>query len=205
MSRAAPLVDRHPDVGAPIPSKPASLPMHVGGPQKVGTDSGVRRHAPPSPQTPLSANELVRPDAHRLSRAYKVHRTVNLVGDGKATAERARVFDLHRDVNEAVAIEVAELVDRIQDRGQPEALIETARAQRAIGPLGESAKGGARLLGTGWDGAEREGKKRHQAGQHICDTQLSRTPLERAGALNVRPLRLTQASHATATDLQRVA
>jgi hypothetical protein len=87
--------------------------MHVCGPEKIGTASSVPMHAPSSLKAPLSANELVCPGAHWLSRAYQVDRTVNPMRDDNATAEPASILDLNGDVREPVAIKVADLVDRI--------------------------------------------------------------------------------------------
>jgi len=108
-----------------------------------------------------------------------MHRTVNPVCDGDSAAEGACILDFNGDVNEAVAIKVAELIGWIQSGREPEALIETRCAQRAIRPERDAPKRRRRELGTGYDSVEDQGSGEQNLGHHIFCTRSYRTALLR--------------------------
>jgi hypothetical protein len=62
-------------------------------------------------------------------------RAIDAVHDGDAVPQSARVLDLDSDVQQAVAIEVPEFIDRVQLRRQNESLPQTSGDQGAHRPL----------------------------------------------------------------------
>src|SRR2546421_4156887 len=112
----AALVNKNPDIRAPVPHDPPTLPPRARYVQKIWTEADVPMPIPPPLNAPSSTGELDRSAPERRACADDVHRTVNAVGDGDPATETAGFLDLHSDVKKAVAVKVAELIHRIQRR-----------------------------------------------------------------------------------------
>jgi len=66
--------------------------------------------------------------------------------DGDPVAQPG-ILDLYGKVGQAVAVEVTELVGRVELRREGQLTTQARRDQSAVGPTGEAAKGRARDLG----------------------------------------------------------
>src|SRR5439155_9275363 len=94
----AALVNKNPDIRAPVPHDPPALPPRVRYVQEIWTEADVPMPIPSTLNAPPSTGDLVRSAPERLASAHDVHRTVNAVCDGNPATEAAVVLDLHSDV-----------------------------------------------------------------------------------------------------------
>ena len=96
-----------------------------------------------------------------------------------AAAEAAGILHLDRDINEAVAIKVAEPIDGIERRREHELLTETGPAQRAVRPERDACEGSRRKLGIGRGRPKHEAGREKHSGHHVFSTRVSPTSLPR--------------------------
>jgi|SRR5690349_22461180 len=180
MLPVAHLVNLNPEVRAPIPDYPAAVPASVQSVQEIGTDADVSMRVRARLNAPSATSEFVRSVPHGVACADDVHRPVDTVRDGHAAPESTCVLDLDRDIQEAIAIKVAELVDRIQSGRELEALIEPRRVQRAVHPERDAPKCGRRELGRSPRRLKYKGGNEERAGPHVSRTRPYRATLLRA-------------------------
>src|SRR5438128_1066855 len=169
----------HPDIGPPVPCQPAVVSTRLADNEHVAPECQM----PPVPRrrdAPARAPaELVLPVADRPARADQVHGTIDAMHHGDPVAQPAGVLDLDGDVEEPVAVEVAELIGRVELRRERELTTQARRDQSAVGPAGEASKGRARDLGGRRCDTEKSDGQ-HGFHMHIRDTPARRTPLGRA-------------------------
>src|SRR6266496_5093463 len=118
--------------------------------------------------------ELVFAVAERPARADDVHRSVDAVHDGEAVSQAPRVLDLDHEVDQAVAVEVAEVVGGIQRGGEREPWSQAGGDEGAVRPTGQPATG--RELRGGGCGAEQERRAEECLPTHTADTRTRPGP-----------------------------
>jgi len=95
-----------------------------------------------------------------------MHRMIDAVHDGNPLAQPADVLDLEGHVEEAIAIEVPECIDRVELRGHHESLAQTSGDQSAVCPQGKAAKRTRRELSGDGSRANEEGDGEERLGIH---------------------------------------
>src|SRR5207253_10671571 len=166
----------HPDIGPPVPDQPAVMSTGLADIEHVASD----RAMPPVPRrrdAPAGAPaQLVLPVPDGLPCSDDVDRAIYAMHDGDPVAQPAGVLDLDGDVEEPVAVEVAELIGWVELRRERELTTQARRDQSAVGPAREASEGRARDLGGRRCDTE---KSDGQYGfhMHIRDTPARWTPL----------------------------
>src|SRR2546430_602345 len=97
-----------------------------------------RGHAPPG-----ASAQLVLPIPNGSPRPDDVDRAIDAMPHGDPVAQPAGVLDLDGDVEEPVAVEVAELIGRVELRRERELTTQARCDQSAVGPAGEASEGRA--------------------------------------------------------------